>query len=87
MRFTLEEMNLLSEWLEKEEARLHQTPEEGRERNLQMIGRLQRKFRDLQAELEPAEQEWLVSLLAEERSHIHGNAPEAMERIRRKLIH
>jgi hypothetical protein len=89
MRFTLDEMNILSERLEKEEARLHRAFSGDRAddaaNSLAMVSLLQRKLEDQEAELEPEERKWLAGLFEEEKSHIHGHAPDVYERILQKL--
>ncbi|SFJ01794.1 hypothetical protein [Thermoflavimicrobium dichotomicum] len=90
MRLSLEEMNILSERLEKEEARLHQLFQnptyQGEARaGLQIISELQKKFRDLQAELTPEEKQMLSRLLKEEVSHIHGHSMGIYESILSKV--
>jgi hypothetical protein len=91
MRFTLDEMSILSERLEKEEARLHQVYSGERAddagNRLAMVSRLQRKLRDLEADLDSEERKWLAGLFEEERIHIHGHAPDVYERILQKLKH
>jgi hypothetical protein len=89
MRFTLDEMNILSERLEKEEAQLHWEYSGGSADKagigLAMISRLQRKLRDQEAELDSEERRWLAGLFEEDRAHIHGHAPDVYRQILQKL--
>jgi hypothetical protein len=91
MRFTLDEMNILSERLEKEEGRFHWEFSGGSAdkagNGLAMVSRLQRKLRDQEAELDPEERRWLAGLFEEDRTHIHGHAPDMYERVLQKLKH
>lgn len=91
MRLSLEEMNILSERLEKEEARLHllydEDPaqrEEARQ-GLQIISQLQKKFRDLEANLTDEEKQMLTHLLQDEIKHIHGHGMGVYESILAKV--
>ncbi|RAL25778.1 hypothetical protein [Thermoflavimicrobium daqui] len=90
MQLSLEEMNILSERLEKEEARLHQqfqnpnAQEEARQ-NLFIISTLQKKFRDLNAHLTTDERQMIRHLLQDEINHIHGNGTGIYESILNKV--
>jgi hypothetical protein len=91
MRLSLEEMNILSERLEKEEARLHQAFSEDPERReearqgLAIISMLQRKFEDLEADLTDDEKQLLNRILVDEINHIHGHGTGVYESILSKV--
>ncbi len=87
MRLSLEEMNILSESLEKEEARLHRftANQSNDQRRLQLISQLQRKFRDLEATLTQEERELLRQLMQEEITQIHGSGTDVYESILAKV--
>jgi hypothetical protein len=87
MRLTLEEMNILSESLEKEQARLHQFTENqaNEQHRLQLISQLQQKLRDLDATLTQEEKELLRQLMQEEITHIHGHGTDLYESILSKV--
>lgn len=90
LQLTLDEMNMLSDRLEEEEARLHQQYTQRPDRSettqrLYMISQLQQKLRDLKADITNEEKEMLSGLLQEEIEHIHGHSPRVYESILNKL--
>ncbi|MBA4496390.1 hypothetical protein ACFO25_02260 [Paenactinomyces guangxiensis] len=91
MRLSLEEMNVLSEQLEKREARLHllydQNPAQQEEtlQSLHILSSLQRKLRDLEADLSNEEKQALAAILKDEMNHIHGHGTGIYESILAKV--
>lgn len=89
MRLSTEEMNILATYLEKEESHLHdqyahsQSGESAH--NLRIISELQRKCRDLEANLTSEEKQFLSQLLQNELSHIHGHEPEVYHSLMSKI--
>jgi hypothetical protein len=79
MRLSPEEMNVLSERLEKEEARLRQgfstrvTARREVRGELELISQLQQKLRDLKADLTLEEKQLVARLVQDEMHHIHGH--------------
>ncbi|AUS09102.1 hypothetical protein C1X05_09730 [Laceyella sacchari] len=90
MILSLEEMNILSERLEKEEARLHEANmrEPGRkeaDHSLNLISSLQHKLRDVDADLTEQERAYIIDLLREEAFHIHGSGTGVYHSIINKM--
>ncbi|WP_044640360.1 hypothetical protein [Risungbinella massiliensis] len=87
MQLSLSEMNILSTCLEKEQAKLINAGANSSESQsrLQIISQLQKKLRDLSADLSQEEQNLIQSLLQEEQSHLHGHEMSEYETIQQKL--
>lgn len=87
MRLSTEEMNILATYLEKEESRLHEQYAQSGDsaNNLAIISQLQRKFRNLEADLTNEEKQFLSQLLQNELSHIHGHEPEVYHSLMSKI--
>ncbi|TCS93139.1 hypothetical protein [Hazenella coriacea] len=91
LHLTLEEMNMLSEQLEKEKARLHQQysqqpiEQSNADQQLHIVSQLQKKLKDLKANVTEEEKEMLTCLLQDEIEQIHGHSPGVYESILNKL--
>ena len=89
MDFTLEELNVLSEKLEKERAEIYNQPyqesEETNVHHLEVIAYLQQRLSDREQELYPEEKQYIASLITDELEHIHGNAVHVYQSILDKL--
>jgi predicted nuclease with TOPRIM domain len=79
MEFSLEEMNVLSERLEKERSRLND------HQHLQTITQLQEKLEDLRADLNHEEKQLLAGLVQDEIKHIHGDGEKIYRTILTKI--
>lgn len=88
---SLEEMNILSEQLEKRESRLHllfdENPGQQEEalQSLHVLSSLQHKLRDLEADLTSNEKQMLATILKDEMNHIHGHETEIYQSILEKI--
>lgn len=89
MHFSLEEMNILSEKLEKEKANIynqhHFESSPNDIHHLEIISYLQRRLEDREAELFEEEKEYLASLIQDEVDHIHGEGVNVYQSILEKI--
>lgn len=89
MRFSLEEMNILSEKLEKEKAQIYQEsthqPSANDIHHLETITYLQQRLEDQETELYDEEKQYLASLIQDEIGHIHGNGEAVYQSILEKI--
>lgn len=89
MRFSLEEMSLISEKLEKEKAQIYQQaqqePSENDVHHLETIQYLQQRLEDQETELYEEEKQYLASLIQDEIGHIHENGEAVYQAILEKI--
>jgi hypothetical protein len=89
MKFSLEEINLLSEKLEKEKAQIYQEATQAQSENdihhLETINYLQQRLEDQEAELFEEEKQYLASLIQDELHHIHGHGDEIYQSLLNKI--
>ncbi|WP_028777132.1 hypothetical protein [Shimazuella kribbensis] len=89
MIFSLEEMNLLADKLEKEKANiLNQDLQEQTTNDihhLEIISYLQERLADQEADLYEEEKQYIASLIQDEVEHIHGNGKDVYQSILDKV--
>jgi len=91
MIFTLDEMNVLSEKLEKEKVQLHERVDVNTEnrddyaRDLFLISSIQQKLRDRVTSFSEDERKLLSRLVRDEMHHIHGDEPGTYQSILNKV--
>lgn len=85
MKLSIEEMMILSEKLEKEQARYRQLNSKEldveKKGHLKVMSQLQKKLKDGQADLSNQEQAFLSNILKDELNHIHGHGTGIYESI------
>jgi hypothetical protein len=89
VNFTLEEMNVLSEKLEKERAEIHNQHHQGSNEDdihhLEVLSYLQQRLSDQGQILYPEEKQYIASLITDEMQHIHGHAIQVYQSILDKV--